>query len=332
MSAPGPPCAPVVSWVVLNWGAEATTRECVASIDAQSAAIEREVIVVDNESTPTSRRGLRDCGARVVALRGNRGFTGGMNAGAYRARGELVVLLNNDTRLPEGWLERALTAMRDPAVAIVGGPTTGEDGGSTLPRVDPVGFVHLTSILQPRREVASVDGSHMLVRASAWRELGGFDDDFFAYGEDADLCARAMARGWSILYEPSLEVWHRRGLSSDRVRWRRSFWSRRNRLLWIAKHFPEDRWRALVGDATMEYLAQAVTGQGVPAGSPMARLSTRSAALVVVLWAIIHRRWLATKRDLVILAGEHDEGYQGRLRAMYEPAPFGRHGDVWERP
>ncbi len=151
-------------------------------------------------------------------------------------------------------------------VGIVGGrafdpAVSGRGGGSTVPRVDPRGYCELLDVEVRRAELASVDGSHLFIRRAAWLELGGFDEDFFAYYEETDLCARALAAGWRVIYEPAMVVWHSRGLSSDRVRLRRSFWARRNRLTWIAKHFPEPTWREVASGAVREYLATAVTGR-----------------------------------------------------------------------
>lgn len=242
---------PLVSFVVLNWHNEASTRECVKTIEAQRSPASHEVIVVDNDSTPQSEGALREGPWQLVTLRGNRGFTGGMNAGAAVARGEFIALLNNDTRLADDWLERGMNVMNDTRVGIVGG----RDADTALPRIDPAGFLQLVDADLPQASVAAIDGAHVLIRRSAWLELGGFDEDFFAYHEDLDLCARALARGWQVIYEPALRVFHERGTSSDRVRWRRVFWARRNRTIWLAKHFPAAAWREAVFEATLEYAA-----------------------------------------------------------------------------
>ena len=315
---------PVVSFVVLNWHNEAATRACAASIERQVGDTPVQIIVVDNDTTAASRAALAASPWELVCLIGNRGFTGGMNAGAARARGEFIALLNNDTRLAEDWLRTGLGAAADERVGIVGGPSLSEEPGapgSTLPRVDPRGFVHLLSTELPRCAVASVDGGHLLIRAAAWRELRGLDDDFFAYYEDADLCARALAHGWQVIYEPAMRVWHHRGLSSDRVAWRRLFWARRNRTLWLAKHFAADAWRQAVLAAASEYLAQAVRG-GERSASWRARWTARSASLASGCWVLTHGRWLAARRRAAIATGDHDPGYRTLLVELYEPPPF----------
>ena len=311
--------------MVLNWRNESATRACVNSIERQRGDAPFEIIVVDNDSTPDSRLALADGPWEMVCLSGNRGFTGGMNAGAARAQGEFIALLNNDAWLAEDWLESALGAASDPRVGLVGGRCVSESGGdadSTLPRIDPRGFSQLMATELPRCAVASVDGGHLFIRAAAWSQLDGFDDDFFAYYEESDLCARALALGWQVIYEPALRVWHRRGLSSDRVRWRRLYWARRNRTIWLAKHFPADAWREAVLAAALEYLAEAVRGEGVPNVPWRSRLMSRAASLAAGGWVLSHARWLGRKRRAAAVAGQHDPGYRRRLIELYEPAPF----------
>jgi hypothetical protein len=124
------------------------------------------------------------------------------------------------------------------------------------------------------------------------------------------------------MYEPEMRVWHRRGLSSDRVRWRRLFWARRNRVTWLAKHFPASEWRPAVIAASLEYLSQTLRGPSSPAGSLRASLTARTASLAATAWVLTHWRWLARKRRTTIERGQHDPAYRRRLVTLYEPPPF----------
>jgi GT2 family glycosyltransferase len=307
------PAAPLISYVVLNWRNEAETTACVASIVAQRSPVPCEILVVDNQSTEVSRQALSRADWRLVCLSANAGYAGGMNAGAAHARGEFLALLNNDVRLDPEWCERALAAMDDDRIAIVGG----RDEHTTVPRVSPRGFPELTSLELPPTKVGAVDGGHLLIRRSAWLEVGGFDQDFFAYYDELDLCARLLARGYEVLYEPRLRVHHARGTSSDRVRWKRIYWARRNRTIWLAKHFPSGEWREAVLAAALEYAAYALR----PRVGPRARrdrLSAVSAALASCLWVLTHGRWLRRKRRETIARGLHAESYRSYLAEVYE--------------
>jgi GT2 family glycosyltransferase len=317
--------APRISFIVLNWRNAPATRACLASIDGQLESAGQEIILVDNDSTPASRAALADGPWTLVCLEGNHGFTGGMNAGAAHARGDFIALVNNDARLGSDWSTRALAAAAPPNVGIVGGRSLSEDPrdtGSTLPRIDPRGLSQLLSVDIRRSDVAAVDGGHLLIRAAAWRDVGGLDNDFFAYYEELDLCARTLARGWRVVYDPSVRVWHQRGLSSDRVRWRRRYWARRNRTIWLAEHFPAGEWRSAVLAAALEYLTAALCGE-VEVEAPLrARLTARSASFAAFCWVVSHGRWLHGKRRATIARGLHDPGYRRRLEQLYEPSPF----------
>lgn len=319
---------PLVSFIVLNWHAEESTLRCVESIRAQRTDARTEIVVVDNESSLESRRRLAGGSFRIVALEGNRGFTGGMNAGAAAAEGDLIALLNNDVVLSPDWLATGLAAMRDPEAGLVGGRSDGGhagqregDSGFTVPRIDPEGgFSKLLTVEARRAAVASVDGSHLLVRREAWEATGGFDEDFFAYYDEVDLCARVWATGWKVLYEPRLTVWHQRGLSSDRLPVRRSYWAKRNRLLFVAKHFPAGSWRRMTRRAAAEYASDALIGRsgGIrgPRSAPALAPSERLASLLAALWWVTHLRELSRRRGEAIAHGQHDEGYRERVRML----------------
>lgn len=298
--------SPHVSFVVLNWRNPDATRKCVDSILALRRSVPIEIIVVDNESTAASRRELADGPWRLVPLPSNLGFTGGMNAGAAAASGEFIALLNNDLTLDSSWLEHALEAANDPAVAIVGG----RDDDGTVPIVYPAGSLYLSNVESRQRRVPTVDGAHMFVRRTVWEEVGGFDDDFFAYFEETDLCARVLALGYQVVYDPAMRARHSRGLASDRVPWRRVFWARRNRLIWLAKHFPKELWVGVIMRVVGEYCREAVLGaRGKRAGS-RADLEARTGSLAAVMWFGLNLRWLRGKRRAVIAAGQHDERYR----------------------
>jgi len=272
-----------------------------------------EIIVVDNETNLGSREALADGPWRLICLDHNEGFAGGMNAGASTARGAYLALLNNDLILEPDWLEHALDASADDAVGIVGG----RDDHSALPIIDPSGSFWLSNVETPCCSVAAVDGGQLFIKSTLWKQLGGFDEDFFAYHEDLDLCARALALGWRVVYDPDLRAVHQRGLSSNRVRWKRAFWARRNRLIWLTKHFPAGAWRRAVGLAMLEYARQVVFG--LPGKPALSRESTeaRGGSFATLVWVVLNARWLARKRRGNVDSHQYDEGYQDFLRATY---------------
>lgn len=215
-----------VAVVIPMWNQLELTQRCLRSLAALTAPPEW-VIVVDNGSQPDPREGLVAARADVRVLRQaqNLGFAGGCNAGiraALALGAEAVLLLNNDA-IAEPELVAELVA------GLESGERVGAAGGKTLtdespPRIHAAysvltfnaPLVRVEGWLEPRierfgdeRDVDSVSGGAMLLRAEALRDVGLLDEEFFAYHEDVDWCLRARARGWRIRYRPKAIIHHR---------------------------------------------------------------------------------------------------------------------------
>ncbi|KAB8144400.1 glycosyltransferase family 2 protein [Chloroflexia bacterium SDU3-3] len=170
-----------------------------------------ELVVVDNASTDgtlallESAAGRLPFALRAVEAGANLGFGRACNLGAAHAGGELLVFMNPDVRVLPGWLAglRASSA-RFPDALIC--PTTLAPEEQRQP----------TPALQ---QVAAIPGAAMLVRRAVWRELGGFDEHFFMYWEDTELCWRAWLLGFQVLADLGTFVRHQRGGSAGGSRW-----------------------------------------------------------------------------------------------------------------
>lgn len=230
--------------VILNWNRLQLTTDCVRSFVA-SGVPEADLLVVDNGSTDGSVPALRDAfpHARVLALPKNLGFTGGMNAGIDVAlrdgETDFVLLQNNDTLATPGLvaaLERALDA--EPQAAAAQPKIVYFDRET----VENVGFeMDKLGVTWPRGRGASVktrfadegyfypSGACVLVRAAALREVGAFDDAYFAYNEDVDLAWRLRVAGWSMRYVDDAVCYHGESMTASRdetkigVIWRNRF-------------------------------------------------------------------------------------------------------------
>jgi GT2 family glycosyltransferase len=177
-----------------------------------------------------------------------------------------MLLLNPDVRVPEEFLDRVLAtadrlAAAEPCVGIVGFQLRHADGsrqGSTGPF--PTLANVLAGLLRPRarrrcqplrgprrQNVPWVTGCCLLVRRECWQALGGFDEDFFLYYEDVDLCRRACAAGWSVWYEPGVRVTHFRPLHNRPVPAPLRLMTRHALLTYGAKHWPNWQFRLLGG-------------------------------------------------------------------------------------
>jgi N-acetylglucosaminyl-diphospho-decaprenol L-rhamnosyltransferase len=320
-----------VSFVVVNWRQSEATVACVESVKAQRADAEIEIIVVDNESTPASRSCLGAIsGAAVLALDDNRGFTGGMNAGFAIATGDYVAAVNNDLVMAPDWLANGLDQLADPGVGIVGGveflwndanPPQDRSNVAEAPmRIDARdGYSFRTDEPMASQDVSALDGNNMLMSKQLADALGGFDDDFFMYYEDADLCARALALGYRIRFCTEMHVWHRRSLSSDCIPYRRQYLAQRNHLVFVARHFPTATWRRTVRKLAWQYLLFGVTGREAGLRRwrtvPPTDSTRRRAHLASGLWGLSHRSYLEAKRQQLAASGQRSDSYVLRLQS-----------------
>jgi GT2 family glycosyltransferase len=207
----GSPRRPRLSVITPLFNCLANTQAMVASLRRSMPPwVSHEIILVDDGSTDGTREWLAGLGEpfRVVLNERNLGFAGATNRGAAVARGRILALLNNDLVLRRGWLRPMMNALRllGWRAGLVGNVqfniATGEvdhagiqvnlKGKPEHDRRMP-GIVSL--MLHPAPRVFAVTGACMLVRAKAWRRLGGFDERYVNGCEDIDLCLRARQAG-----------------------------------------------------------------------------------------------------------------------------------------
>lgn len=219
--------------------AEATLR-CLRSIASTEAGATFEVVLVDNGSTDATANLLEAVGGDVTVIRNatNLGFARACNQAAAVARSEVLVLLNNDTEVCDGWLARLLAVLdRHPETAAVGGRLLYPDGriqhaGIRLCLDDPSGMLDGTLIQDEVGEVRldtgveAVTGACMAVRLDDYRAVGGLDEGFWNGNEDVDLCLSLRERGRLVAYEPACTVLHHESRSGPE-RWRRAAENRR---------------------------------------------------------------------------------------------------------
>jgi GT2 family glycosyltransferase len=231
---------------------------CLNALRAQTCR-SFEVIVADNASRDESLELLaRDYPeVKGVALPENRGFTGGNNAGIRAARGEFVVLLNNDTEADPCWLEEILAAFeRHPEAGIVASKMKLFDRRDTFHtagdfyRLDGIpgnrGVWEIDRGQYDREEVVfSACGGSAAYRKSMLDQIGLLDEDFFYSCEDVDLAWRAQLAGWKCIYAPRAVVYHK--LSATGGGATASFYDGRNFLYVLAKDYPSSLWKKYRG-------------------------------------------------------------------------------------
>lgn len=260
-SAPTRPTCPV-SVVIVNYKSYEELDACLASLSTAGPP-GREIIVVDHSSAADelARVQARYPATRVFPVDGNPGFSAGVNAGARLAAGRHLLILNPDTRVEQGALEAMVDYLdTHPRIAVVGArvkdpggtvqrsarrfPTmlTGLAGRSSLvTRMWPGNPLSRRDLLADAstatpREVDWVAGSCMAVNAEAFAKVGGMDEQFFLYWEDADLCKRLKEAGWGTVYLPSADVVHDVGRSRRHARALSVRGFHRSAYVYFAKH------------------------------------------------------------------------------------------------
>ena len=219
--------APRFSVVIPNLNGVELLGSCLAAVTAQTVE-DVETILVDNGSRDGSVAFVRERfpGVRVVELVENRGFSSAMNVGIAAAEAPLVAFLNNDAEPAPSWLEELERCLqRHPQAAAAAAkllrasdPGTLDGAGDGLTRsFRPIALGHGLpddGSFDDEVEVFGVSGTASLWRGDVLRELGGFDERFFAYYEDVDLSFRARLLGWECWYAPRAVSTHRRGATA----------------------------------------------------------------------------------------------------------------------
>jgi len=247
---------PVISVVIVNWNRRDLLRACLDSLAAQTFT-DFEIIVVDNGSDDGSAAMVREFPRpiQLIENRENRGFCAANNQGFSVSQTEYVALLNNDAEADPGWLQALLDAIQikpdvgesdigmvaskilvweDPRIIDKCGHLIYPDGqnrGRGHGQVDRGQFNRQEEVLWP-------DGCAALYRRAMLDEVGGFDEEFFAYADDAELGLRARIAGWTCLYAPGAVVKHHRGATLGLNSARRLTLIERNRVLLVVKLFP----------------------------------------------------------------------------------------------
>jgi len=243
--------------VVVNWNRQVLLRSCLQSLNQQEFDAPFEVVVVDNGSTDGSADMVESefgSGAafriKVIRNANNRGFCAANNQGFAASDGELIALLNNDAEADPNWL-RTLAQMFE------GRPEVGMAASKILVYEDPKRIDKAGHLVYPDgqnrgrgtgqldtgqydkiEEVLWPDGCAAMYRRAMLDQIGGFDEDFFAYADDAELGLRARIAGWKCLYAPQAVVRHHRGSTLGVRSARRMELIERNRVLLAFKLFP----------------------------------------------------------------------------------------------
>jgi len=318
-----PPSAPRISVVVLNYNGAAWLDRCLTSLGAQTMAGQIEVIVADNGSGDSSdllatdlMRGRPDW--RVLRHRQNLGYCAGNNQAAYLARGEYLLFLNTDTWLEPDCLERVVEEVQA-AGAVAATPLVMEYRDDTLQSSGERGFDLFglpcgPAVWSGQQEILIANGPALFVDAVWFRELGGFDPEFFMYADEYDLCWRVWLAGGRVVLAPSARLHHRGSASvnpsggdmmvENRTSDTKRYYANRNDLLVLLKN--------------CQHLLLLL----IPLQLALLAVEAMAMTLVVRRWSFLRRAYWEAIRDCWRMRG-HIRAERQRVRQ------FRRRGDLW---
>lgn len=239
-----------LSVIIVNYNTADFLDRCLKSVASQSG-VDSEVIVVDNCSKDGSQDFVREQfpWVRLIANDQNLGFSRANNQALNVCIGSYVYFLNPDTEVHAGAFKKMIDFMNSrPDVGLAGTQLVNPDGSpqSSVEYRYP-GQRHARAELKGLKgDIAYVMGSSMIARMDVIRNISGFDEHFFLYGEDLDLCLRIRRSGWALGYIPEVVVVHWGG-QSERESLSVEVWGKKFRAeaLFYRKHYSPKTVRAI---------------------------------------------------------------------------------------
>lgn len=310
------------SILIVSYNTRELTVDCIRSVLQESRHENIEIIIVDNASTDGSADAIARHFPQVhlIRSRDNIGFACGNNLAAQHATGDTLLLLNPDTVIIDRGIERLIAfAAEHPQAGIWGGRTVFADGSlnpkscwrvmslwsllgqatalsAVLPRSDwfnPEGYGGWCR--DSVREVGVISGCFLLIRRDLWDRLGGFDERFFMYSEEVDLCYRARQLGARPLFTPHATIIHYGGASeaAQASKMQKLF---TGKLTFVNKHWSAPK-RAMALPLLLMYSLTRAIGYTALAGLTGAERHQRSA-----------REWREVWRDRAKWTSGYDKG------------------------
>ena len=282
---------PKVAIVILNWNGRKYLQQFLPAVLASSYA-NAEVIVADNASTDDSVIFLKENypDVPVIRLEVNHGFSRGYNECLKKIKSDYYVLLNSDVEVVPGWIEPIIELMENdpeigacqPKLLSYTSKQLFEYAGASGGWLDELGYPfargrifdvceHDLGQYDNAEPIFWASGAALFVRSSAYHELGGLDEYFFAHQEEIDFCWRMQLAGYKVYVCPASMIYHVGGGTLPKGNERKVFLNFRNNLMMLAKNLPGGRavwiipfrilldvisaWKSLLGGQLVYFLA-----------------------------------------------------------------------------
>ncbi|QJB33235.1 glycosyltransferase family 2 protein [Chitinophaga oryzae] len=267
---------PSVAVVILNWNGKAFLEKFLPSV-CRSTYGNLQLVLADNASTDDSVAFVTANypSVRIVRNPSNDGFAGGYNEALAHVEADIYVLLNQDVEVEPGWIEPVVALMEsDPRIAACQPkmrayhqPDEFEYAGAAGGWMDVLGYTFCRGRIlyttekdegqyDDVQDVFWATGAALFIRSACFRQVGGFDRDFFAHMEEVDLCWRLQRAGYRVCYCPDSKVFHVGGGSLPQGNPRKLYLNFRNNLMMLWKNLhSEDRWIVLFQRFFLDILA-----------------------------------------------------------------------------
>ncbi len=246
----------LVSVIILQYNNTILLDRCLKSL-AKTRYKNYEIIIVDNKSSDNSVEFIKKNYPNLNLIENNQnyGFAKGNNLGVKYANGEFIVFLNNDVEVDPDWLGELVKAIRkdknivacQPKVLSLRDKHKFEYAGAGGGFIDKYGYPICRGRVYDNIEedkgqyndeidVFWCCGVCMFIRKNIFNDIGGFDNDFFVYGEEIDLCWRLNLSGYKLKYVPKSVIYHLgRGTAGEKIKtW---YWLHRNQALLVLKNY-----------------------------------------------------------------------------------------------
>jgi GT2 family glycosyltransferase len=256
-----------IAIIIISFNVEKLLKECIESIHRETKEARFEIWVIDNHSRDHSVQMLKRDFPDIHLIENdeNVGFTRANNQAIRQCRSDYVLLLNPDTLIQAGAIDKMVQFMEaHPDVGVSGCRVLNEDGSLQLacrrsmpspsvaffrlaglsrlfPRSQKMARYNLT-YLDPMQthEVDAVSGAFLLIRREVIEKIGLLDEDFWIYGEDIDWCIRTKRAGWKVMYHPEAHILHYKGVGCSTNNRKTSYEFYRAMVLFHKKHFAKD--------------------------------------------------------------------------------------------